>query len=240
MTEQITVPRSTWDAMREKLVTDAMIDAYLTEQRRTVEEADRFGRPNIGGLHTNTVREACRNGIRAALAAANAVSAPKACDMGVTCLDCQPRGKNGECPDQQPQVQGGAYISVSDLRSMRRGNIGSDNTKPSHSLWLGFNQALDAAIDYALHYPAHPQATEPNDFSHGYDIGYEAGKLHASQATEPEGWKLVPIRPTVEMLDAANASDREYSLRAFGAGVHMCQSGEDHWAAMLAAAPEAP
>jgi|GEM_PF-2055976 len=54
-------------AQREE-VTDAMVDAYLTEQRRTVEEADRqFGRPNIGGLHTNTVREACRNGLRAAI-----------------------------------------------------------------------------------------------------------------------------------------------------------------------------
>lgn len=56
-------------------VTDAMVDAYLTAQRRTVEEADRFGRPNIGGLHTNTVREACRNGIRAALISADSKDA---------------------------------------------------------------------------------------------------------------------------------------------------------------------
>ena len=48
-------------------ITDAMVDAYLSAQRRTVEEADKFGRPNVGGLHTNTVREACRNGLRAAL-----------------------------------------------------------------------------------------------------------------------------------------------------------------------------
>lgn len=48
---------------------DAMVDAYLREQRRVVEEADRFGRPYVGGLHTNTVREACRAGIAAALAA---------------------------------------------------------------------------------------------------------------------------------------------------------------------------
>ena len=53
-------------------VSDAMVEAYLTAQRKTVEEADRFGRPNVGGLHTNTVREACRNGISAALAAAPA------------------------------------------------------------------------------------------------------------------------------------------------------------------------
>jgi len=48
-------------------ITDAMVDAYLAAQRQTVEEADKFGRPNVGGLHTNTVREACRNGLRAAL-----------------------------------------------------------------------------------------------------------------------------------------------------------------------------
>ena len=28
--------------------------------------------------------------------------AQEPCDMGEMCLDCQPRGKNGECPDQQP------------------------------------------------------------------------------------------------------------------------------------------
>lgn len=49
---------------------DAMVDAYLQAQRRAIEEADQFGRPNIGGLHTNTVREACRSGLKAALAAA--------------------------------------------------------------------------------------------------------------------------------------------------------------------------
>jgi len=48
-------------------ITDAMVDAYLAAQRQTVEEADKFGRTNVGGLHTNTVREACRNGLRAAL-----------------------------------------------------------------------------------------------------------------------------------------------------------------------------
>lgn len=51
-------------------VTDSMIAAYLATQRAFVEDADRkFGRPNIGGLHTNTVREACRAGLTAAIAA---------------------------------------------------------------------------------------------------------------------------------------------------------------------------
>ncbi len=50
--------------------TDAMVDAYLLAQRRAVEEADRFGRPSIGALHTKTVWEACRAGLAAALGAA--------------------------------------------------------------------------------------------------------------------------------------------------------------------------
>lgn len=54
--------------------TEAMVDAYLLAQRRAVEEADRFGRPNVGGLHANTVREACRAGILAALEAAQPAS----------------------------------------------------------------------------------------------------------------------------------------------------------------------
>lgn len=53
-------------------VSDAMVDAYLKAQREAVEEADRFGRPNIGGLHTNTVRKACRAGLNAALDVASA------------------------------------------------------------------------------------------------------------------------------------------------------------------------
>ena len=66
------LPSSTGDSVDAPVqqageITDAMIDAYLAAQRQTVEEADKFGRPNVGGLHTNTVREACRNGLRAAL-----------------------------------------------------------------------------------------------------------------------------------------------------------------------------
>ncbi|PWB21363.1 hypothetical protein DCO45_02905 [Comamonas sp. JNW] len=63
-------------------ITDAMVDAYLAEQRRSVEEADRFGRSNIGGLHTNTVRDACRNGLRAALAATPALPATEDSSAG--------------------------------------------------------------------------------------------------------------------------------------------------------------
>ena len=56
----------------------------------------------------------------------------------------------------------------------------------------------------------------------------------------PEGWKLVPVHPTVEMLDAADEGDRAYTLRNFGAGPVVMQGPEDHYAAMLAASPAPP
>ena len=34
---------------------------------------------------------------------------PKPCDMGQMCLDCQPRGANGECPDQYPVQEPAAW-----------------------------------------------------------------------------------------------------------------------------------
>ncbi|WP_313333538.1 hypothetical protein [Comamonas sp.] len=61
-------------------------------------------------------------------------------------------------------------------------------------------------------------------------------QLSARQAA-PDGWRLVPESPTEEMLDAAHASDCEYSKRAFGGRMHMPQAAEDHWHAMLSAAP---
>ena len=33
--------------------------------------------------------------------------AQQPCDMNELCLDCQPRGKNGECPDQLPPAPEG-------------------------------------------------------------------------------------------------------------------------------------
>ena len=35
---------------------------------------------------------------------------PKPCDMGQICLNCQPRGANGECPDQQPKQEPMAHL----------------------------------------------------------------------------------------------------------------------------------
>ncbi len=57
----------------------------------------------------------------------------------------------------------------------------------------------------------------------------------------PAGWKLVPVAPTPEMVQAANDGDDEYTLRGFGPGVQRVMQGpEDHYVAMLSAAPQPP
>jgi len=64
--------------------------------------------------------------------------------------------------------------------------------------------------------------------------------VEAQSRLSAQGFRLVPIEPTPEMVKAARDSDTAYSLRNFGPGVHFCQSGEDHWSAMIAAAPQCP
>lgn len=51
-----------------------------------------------------------------------------------------------------------------------------------------------------------------------------------------EGFVMVPVEPTPEMLDAAYAGDREYTLRNFGDIMTVMQGPYDHWCAMIAAA----
>lgn len=54
-------------------------------------------------------------------------------------------------------------------------------------------------------------------------------------------WKTVPVEPTPEMLKAADDGDDAYTLLNFGAGAQRVMQGPyDHYAAMLAAAPETP
>jgi hypothetical protein len=53
-----------------------------------------------------------------------------------------------------------------------------------------------------------------------------------------EGFVMVPVEPTPEMLDAAYAGDREYTLRNFGDIMTVMQGPYDHWCAMIAAAPK--
>jgi len=55
----------------------------------------------------------------------------------------------------------------------------------------------------------------------------------------PEGWQPVPKRPTEQMVEAANNGDDEYTLRNFGPSMQRVMQGpEDHYVAMLAAAPK--
>jgi len=55
----------------------------------------------------------------------------------------------------------------------------------------------------------------------------------------PEGFVLVPVEPTEEMMKAADESDREYTMRNFGTRHPVIQGGAyDHYIAMLAAAPK--
>ena len=54
-----------------------------------------------------------------------------------------------------------------------------------------------------------------------------------------QGWKLVPVEPTPEMLKAADDGDDEYTRRNFGPAVHRVMQGPyDHYIAMLNAAPQ--
>lgn len=71
-------------------------------------------------------------------------------------------------------------------------------------------------------------------------LNTDAREQLAQVQAAPDGWKLVPIRPTDEMIAAAHESDREYSQRAFGGAMHMPQGGEDHWSTMLAASQTPP
>jgi hypothetical protein len=60
----------------------------------------------------------------------------------------------------------------------------------------------------------------------------------AAQPAVHEGWRLVPVEPTDEMLAAADEGDREYTIRNFGDVQTVMQGPYDHYVAMLAAAPE--
>jgi hypothetical protein len=76
----------------------------------------------------------------------------------------------------------------------------------------------------------------------GEVVGTELRRLEAEvqalRGAVPAGWKLVPIEPTEEMLDAADAADREYTRRNFGDVMTVMQGPYDHWCAMVAAAPQ--
>lgn len=96
-----------------------------------------------------------------------------------------------------------------------------------------------ASVGYAI--KTH-EASEARAYAERFK-GFVGGWVwrSAQAAPVPQGWKLVPIEPTPEMIKAADDSDSEYSQRNFGeGGINWSQSGEDHWTAMLAAAPQPP
>lgn len=76
-----------------------------------------------------------------------------------------------------------------------------------------------------------------------YDAADEIERLKKIVAAlaVPVGWKLVPVRPTHEMLEAANLYlRREYTTLGLGEGSHLdaTKAASNYYAAMLAAAPE--
>lgn len=62
------------------------------------------------------------------------------------------------------------------------------------------------------------------------------GSAPGGDAAGPSGWKLVPVEPTDEMFAAAAYRDRMYALTGGG---HRA-TADEHWAAMIAAAPTPP
>jgi hypothetical protein len=95
------------------------------------------------------------------------------------------------------------------------------------------------------HWPRYYQGSvPPGAYTADQMQAYARAALEAEAKpapAEPEGWKLVPVEPTPEMIEAANEGDDAYTLRCFGPGVQRVMQGpEDHWLAMLAAAPAAP
>lgn len=61
----------------------------------------------------------------------------------------------------------------------------------------------------------------------------QATSIDAAAPVIPNGYLLVPIEPTDEMLAAAEEGDREYTMRNFGDSMTVTQGAEDHWAAMI-------
>lgn len=149
-------------------VTEAMVEAYLVAQRRAVEEADRFGRPNVGGLHTNTVREACRAGIVAALEAAQPASpAPLTYDqIERTAVACGWHPENARkadlasfaraiaalaSPQVAPTISDARLLEIGEMREML-GNIAARVLSEPRP--LEFCRRIDAELAALIAAPA--------------------------------------------------------------------------------------
>lgn len=71
-----------------------------------------------------------------------------------------------------------------------------------------------------------------NEFRDDVDDGYSIVPVYTvpPAASVPDGWKLVPIEPTIEMREAYHQAEEDFQ--------DCCGTSPDsHWAAMLAAAP---
>ena len=99
----ITIPRETFDLMKVALETIAWSNDSKWQQDCAKEalSAAKAVSEQPKGLFVDLIASHGPDFV-AEMAAIDAE--PQACDMGAMCLDCQPRGKNGECPDQQPQA----------------------------------------------------------------------------------------------------------------------------------------
>ena len=174
MTDQITVPRETWDA--------------------TVGALKNIAEGNLGPYAWQADYAKIRSLAIQALTAANAVSEPHARDA-VTWTP-----ETGYVFAQKPQAQGEAWV-----------------WNPASTEWEGvraFGHWQQGAI-----YSFGPAQPEP---------------LAHPQATEPAGYKLVPVEPTQQMLDAVVTTLDDHLL-----GPDAEKQYREDWAAMLAAAPEA-
>lgn len=94
---------------------------------------------------------------------------------------------------------------------------------------------LRAKIETAENDAAHQKALAASALRVAEGWERKCGELRAkveATPTIPEGWKLVPIEPTMKMARACASASRAY-MQEYGGN-----SPQVMWAAMLAAAPE--
>jgi hypothetical protein len=124
-------------------------------------------------------------------------------------------------------------------RRMSAEEMQSENTRLQASLeeCSGNCTALKDQVRRMRSELERPMSSEATVLVH--DNAQLRADVQALRGAVPAGWKLVPVEPTEEMLDAADAADREYTRRNFGDVMTVIQGGAyDHWCAMVAAAPQ--
>ena len=156
----ITVPRETWDAMRE--AHRKLIRAYVN-----LLESGRDRIVSLGGICDPVDQmEASDPALREAkdaLTAANAVSAEPCTHCGAI----HAKGMNTLCDDGEPQAQGEA---ITLQRWGRAENLCLRLLDPmDDGYWTPWHIAQEA-IDSLQKQPAHPQATEPQAVASGITL----------------------------------------------------------------------